>query len=117
MLRLLADENFNRHIVRGLIRRLPNADLVRVHDVGLDGLGDGQILDWAATENRILLTHDVRTIPAFVYERAELGLFMPGVIFVPQPFAKAEIIDNLELLIECGDPLDLLGTWIHLPLR
>lgn len=117
MLRLLADENFNRHIVRGLLRRLPSADIIRVHDAGLGGWGDAQILEWAATEKRILLTHDVRTIPAFVQERADLGLTMPGVIFVPQPFSKAEIIDNLELLIQCSDPSELVGTWIHLPLR
>jgi hypothetical protein len=35
LLRLLSDENFDNHIVRGLVRRLPTIDLVRVQDVGL----------------------------------------------------------------------------------
>ena len=37
MLRLLADENFNGVIVRGLLLRRPDMDLFRVHDVGLRG--------------------------------------------------------------------------------
>ena len=37
MLRLAADENFNGNIVRGLLRRNPKLDIVRVQDVGLSG--------------------------------------------------------------------------------
>jgi hypothetical protein len=35
MLRFLSDENFNRDIIRGLLLRYPNLDLLRVQDVGL----------------------------------------------------------------------------------
>ena len=35
MLRLAADENFNADIVRGLLWRLPDLDIVRVQDAGL----------------------------------------------------------------------------------
>ena len=34
MLRLAADENFNAGIVRGLLRRLPDLDIVRIQDAG-----------------------------------------------------------------------------------
>ncbi len=34
MLRLVSDENFNGDIVRGLMFRLPDLNLVRVQDVG-----------------------------------------------------------------------------------
>jgi hypothetical protein len=40
MLRFAADENFNADIVRGLRRRLPEVDIVRVQDVGLSGADD-----------------------------------------------------------------------------
>ena len=40
MLRLAADENFNADIVRGLLRRLPDLDIVRVQDAGLSGADD-----------------------------------------------------------------------------
>lgn len=39
MLRLLADENFNGDIVRGLLLQKPDLDVIRVQDVGLFGCG------------------------------------------------------------------------------
>jgi hypothetical protein len=40
MLKLLVDENFDNTIVRGLFRRNPMLDMVRVQDVGLLGEDD-----------------------------------------------------------------------------
>ena len=48
MLRLAADENFNGDIVRGLLRRNPKLDIVRIQDVGLSGADDPSVLQWAA---------------------------------------------------------------------
>ena len=55
MLRLLADENFNGDIVRALLLRQPDLNIVRVQDVGLAGAVDPDILAWAATNDRIAL--------------------------------------------------------------
>jgi predicted nuclease of predicted toxin-antitoxin system len=60
MLRLAADENFNGDIVRGLLRRNPKLDIVRVQDVGLSGADDPSVLQSAADRGRILVTHDRR---------------------------------------------------------
>ncbi|WOQ17354.1 DUF5615 family PIN-like protein [Raineyella sp. W15-4] len=48
--RFLADEDFNRAIVNGLLRLAPETDIVRVQDVGLRTLDDPTILAWAARE-------------------------------------------------------------------
>ncbi|MBU2609951.1 MAG: DUF5615 family PIN-like protein, partial [Chloroflexi bacterium] len=48
MLRLAADENFNNDIVRGLLRRKPDLDIVRIQDVGLSAADDPTMLEWAA---------------------------------------------------------------------
>ncbi len=48
MLRLPADENFNGDIVRALLLRQPDLDIVRVQDVGLAGVCDLDILARAA---------------------------------------------------------------------
>ena len=45
MLRLAADENFNNDIVRGLLRRKPELDIVRIQDVGLSGAEDPTVLE------------------------------------------------------------------------
>jgi len=58
MLNLLSDENFNGDIVRGLFLRQPQLNLLRVQDVGLQTIDDPTILAWAASNGRILLTHD-----------------------------------------------------------
>ncbi len=58
-MKFLADENFDNTIIRGLLRRQADIDIVRVQDVGLSGKDDPAVLEWAAQELRILLTHDV----------------------------------------------------------
>jgi len=73
MLLLIADENFNNTIVRGLLPLKPSLDIVRVQDVGLSSADDPAVLEWAAQENRILLTHDVATITKYAYERILSG--------------------------------------------
>jgi len=44
MLRLLADENFNGDIVRGLSLRQPNLDLIRVQETAVAGADDADVL-------------------------------------------------------------------------
>lgn len=44
MLWLLADENFDNDIVRGVLRRVVHADVLRVQDVGLAGAEDPDVL-------------------------------------------------------------------------
>jgi predicted nuclease of predicted toxin-antitoxin system len=73
MLRLAADENLNNDIVRGLLRRKPDVNIVHVQDVGLSGEIDPIILEWCAKEQRVLLTHDVSTITKHAYQRVVLG--------------------------------------------
>ena len=73
MIRLAADENFDNDIVRGLLRRKPGVDIVRVQDAGLSGAADPTVLEWAAREDRIVLTHDVSTMTRHAYERVQAG--------------------------------------------
>jgi hypothetical protein len=48
MVALSADENFNNDILRGLLCRKPDLDMVRVQDAGLPGADDRTVLEWAA---------------------------------------------------------------------
>ncbi len=65
-MRFLADENFNNDILRGLQERMPDIDVVRVQDTEVYQSDDPRLLEWAAQQGRILLTHDVKTIPGYV---------------------------------------------------
>jgi len=113
--RLLTDENFNGAILRGLIRRLPELDLVRVQDVGLMNADDPTILEWAAREERILLTHDVATITMYAYERINKGLPMPGVVEVIATASIGRILDDLELFVQCSLPEEYDGRILFIP--
>jgi len=113
--RLLTDENFNGAILRGLMRRLPELDIVRAQDVSLMNTDDPDILEWAATEGRILLTHDVATITMYAYERINQGLSMVGVVEVISTAPIGKIIDDLELFICCSEPNEYENQILFIP--
>lgn len=115
-MRFLADENIDNRILAGLRRRLPALDIVRVQDVGLIGAEDPKVLSWAAREDRILLTHDVATVPDFAYERIAAGSGMPGVLEVPFDMPIGQAIEELLLVIEASRPEDLSNQVVYLPL-
>ena len=116
MLRLAADENFNGNIIRGLLRRRPDLDIVRVQDVGLAGADDPAILAWAADEGRILLTHDVETMVGFTYEGVNAGLRMPGVFEVQLGTSIGQAIQDILLLVECSFEDEWEGRVVYIPL-
>lgn len=100
MLLLAADENFNGNIVRGLLRRQPALDLVRLQDVGLSWADDPVVLAWVAREGRVLLTHNVSTITRYAYEPVQGGQPMPGVFEVGRELPIGRAIDEILLLAE-----------------
>lgn len=117
MLRLATDEDFNNRIVRGLLRRQPYLDIVRVQDAGLAGKSDEDVLVWAASEGRILLTHDVTTMKQTAYDRIAAGLPMPGVFEVSQDVSIGRALDEILLLVLCSEHDEWEGQVRFLPLR
>ncbi|MBA2245557.1 MAG: DUF5615 family PIN-like protein [Gemmatimonadetes bacterium] len=117
MLRLAADENFNNDIVRGLLRRRPDLDLVRLQDVGLSGADGPTVLEWAAQESRVLLTHDVSTLTRYAYDRVREALPMPGVFEVSRAVPLRVAIDDILLLAECSLQREWEGQVRYLPLQ
>jgi hypothetical protein len=116
MLLLLADENFNNDIARGLLRKKPDLDIVRVQEVGLRGADDPAILEWAANEGRVVLTHDAATMTYYAYERVRLGLSMPGVIEVADDLPLGQVIEDILLLAEYSNKGEWESQVIYLPL-
>jgi hypothetical protein len=112
----VADENFNRDIVRGLVRRKPDLDIVRVQDVGLAGADDPTVLEWAAVQGRVVITHDVSTLTKHAYDRVGAGRAMPGVFEVGSSASVASAIDDLLLLAECSHEGEWEGQVRYLPL-
>lgn len=116
MIKLLADENLDNTIIRGLLRRNPDVDIVRVQDIDLSGEDDPVVLEWAANQGRVLLTHDVTTITRFAYERLANNLAMPGVIEIHTDVPIGRVIEDLLMILECSTPEDIEGQIYYLPL-
>ena len=100
MLRLLADQNFNEDILSGLLERRPGLDVLRARDIGLQATTDPGLLAWAAQEDRILLTHDHKTVPDFAYDRVRAGQPVAGVFLVENTGAFRDVIEDLLLADE-----------------
>lgn len=116
MLNLLSDENFNGDIVRGLKLRQPEINLLRVQDVGLQEVDDPTILGWAASNNRILLTHDRATMPDFAYQRLIKRERMTGLFVLNDRMTVRQAIDELLLLINCSEQKEWEGKVFYFPL-
>lgn len=117
MIRFLADENFNGRIFRALRKQHPKIDIVRIQDENLDGADDPTVLDWAAAERRILLSHDYKTIPGFAMERIEEGLPMPGVFICDTYIGVSSAVEDIALLAEASEDDEWEGKIIYLPLK
>ena len=115
-MRFLADENLNGSLIRAIRSRIPTADLVRVADVGLSGADDPTVLEWAAQNGRLVLTHDVQTMVGFAYDRVSNGMPMPGLIEIPSYTPIPQAVDDLALLIAASRPGECEGRALYFPL-
>lgn len=97
--RFQADADLRQAIVAGVIRRQPALDIQSAHQAGLQGVKDAEVLAMAARENRVLVTHDRKTMPT------EFGKFIvsqtsSGVLILAQNLPVSEAIDAILLVWE-----------------
>jgi predicted nuclease of predicted toxin-antitoxin system len=112
MLRLLIDQDFNYDVLRGLTTRTPGLDAVTAHQAGLSSASDPELLAWAASEGRILVTHDKKTMPDHAAERLASG----EQLIIPRRLRTSEVIAELEVIVECSEADDWEGVIKYLPL-
>jgi hypothetical protein len=112
----LVDQNFNEHIVDGLTRRNAKVDFTHVRDVGLAAAPDPMILEWAATQGMVLLTHDRKTIPPFAHARVAAGQVMPGVFLVDDQMPIGQAIDEILLAVHCLVPAECKDIVKYFPM-
>lgn len=116
MIRFLADENFDNEIVRGVQRRVPDAEFLRVQDTELAGKPDPVLLGWAAQNGYVVLTHDVNTMRGYYYDRVKADLPVPGLILVHGSKPIGQVIDDLELILLTSEESEWQGQIAYVPL-
>jgi hypothetical protein len=94
-----ADNDLKRIIVDATLRREPRIDFQTAQAARLDGLDDEAVLHQAASQSRILVSHDKRTMPAALASFVASGGTSPGVLLViPQSAPIREVVEALILI-------------------
>jgi hypothetical protein len=115
MLRFLADHNFDDRIILAMLEQEPALDLVRARDAALSRSEDPLLLEWATNEGRVLLTHDVNSMPGFAFERLRDGKLHAGVMLVRKTSASARIVEDLTIIALAGTEADVGGQVLNIP--
>jgi uncharacterized protein DUF5615 len=96
--RFLADADLNKIFVTGALRREPSVDFLTAHAAGLRGMADPEVLKLAAGQQRLLVSHDVSTIPGHFRAFKAAGKHSAGVLLLPQSLDVGAAIDELLLI-------------------
>lgn len=113
-IRFQADYDFNKKIVRAVRYHFPAIDFQTAQRAQLSGLPDEEVLAIAARAGRILVTHDVTSMPkhfaAFSAQQAS-----PGVLLIPQSLSINRAVEELSTIWGASDPEEYINTITWLP--
>jgi len=116
--RYLLDEHINPAIQRQLRRLIREIDVRCVGDANdsVKGTLDEDMLDWAATNEFILVSEDRRTLPSTIAARLWIGNHIAGVLFVRSSSRIGDIIETLELIWHTSEQEEFLDCTLFIPL-
>lgn len=111
-MRILFDEDFNAHIIRGLVRRRSDLDFKTARELGLGGQDDIGVLRAAVADDRLVVSHDVNTMSAAFARLLANGERSAGLLLVPQSMPIGQAIEDLEVVCiatRTGDWVDVMS--------
>jgi len=98
-IRFQADNDLKRIIVDATLRREPRIDFQTAQAARFDALDDQAVLRLAASQSRILVSHDKRTMPRALDSFIASGGTSPGVLLViPQSAPIRDVVEALILI-------------------
>jgi len=107
MIRFLADEDFSGPILAGVKRCLPDLDIIRVWDTPVRARPDPEVLEFAASEDRVILSHDLSTMEFQARARIQAGQQMHGLFLNRSSNPIGSSIEQIVTLSECSHD----GEW------
>jgi len=113
--RFQADADLNAEIVTGVRRREPNIDFQMADEINIRRLRDPEVLALAAQKNRILVTHDRRTMPRHFADFI-LHHSSPGVFIIAQTMSVRVAIEELLLVWAASESEEWRNLIVELPL-
>lgn len=116
MIRLLFDEHVEESILTGIRLRLPGADILNVQAASIRGMSDHDLLEWAHSENRIIVSRDVNTMIGFAYQRVMASLPITGLIVLSSTMSIGRAIEELVIILCCSEASEYENRVVHLPI-
>ncbi|WP_347239388.1 DUF5615 family PIN-like protein [Phormidium sp. FACHB-1136] len=114
-IRYQADADLNQAIVTGVLRREPKINFQTALAAGLEGVKDADVLMIAATQKRILVSHDRKTMPSefadFIVSHQS-----SGVIIVSRKLSIEATIEELLLIWAASSADEWINRIAKLPL-
>ena len=114
-IRFQADNDLKFGIVKAVRRREPAIDFESAQEAGLDGVSDSELLDRAAAESRVLVSHDRRTMIAHFRARLAAGKSGPGLLIVSQGALIGDVVEALVYVWALSNAADLRDQAYYLP--
>ena len=114
-IRFQADADLNFDIVKAVRKREPAIAFASAADAELEGVGDPELLELAAGDNRILVSHDRRTMLNHFRNRLMAAKSSPGLLIVSQDAPVGPVVEAIIILWSVSDPAELRDQIYHLP--
>ena len=103
--------------MEGLLSHEPAIDVLDVKSAGLRGMADPALLELAAEQGRILITHDRGTMVHYYRERLQAGQPCSGILVIPQRALLGAIIESLLLVWTESQSEEWRNQIVFLPFR
>ena len=114
-IRFQADADLNFDIVKAVRQEEPAIDFASAADSQLRGIKDPELLERAAVANRVLVSHDRRTMLDHFRTRLAAGKSSPGVLIVSQGASIGLVAEAIVCVWSMSDPSELRDQAHYLP--
>jgi hypothetical protein len=110
-----ADEDFNENVVQAVRQYNRSIDFQTSSEVNIKGLSDLEVLAFAASEGRILVSYDRRTMPHhfadFITTQTSSGL-----VIISRNVLLSQAVDELILIWEAPEAEEYIDRVVTIPM-
>ena len=113
-IRFLADADLKLQILVAVSQLEPAIDFQSANEAGLTGIKDPEVLQYAARERRMAVSHDRRTMPGHFYSFVK-SHESPGLIIIPQRFPISAAANDIVLMWAASQPEEWTNQIVFFP--
>ncbi|MEM9540355.1 MAG: DUF5615 family PIN-like protein [Cyanobacteria bacterium P01_E01_bin.42] len=117
-IKYLIDENLSSLYKEQLSSYLPDRAILKIGDpdVPCEGTLDPEILIWCEANDFILVTNNRSSMPIHLAEHLTQDRHIPGIFVLRRKFTIGQILNELVLIAQAGDPEEYRDRISYIPL-